>query len=44
LRLNFNQFEKQKRWRRLWEKTIEKTILRTFRAQPFSRSQGQKLP
>jgi hypothetical protein len=25
------------------EKTIEKTILRTFRAQTFSRSQGQKL-
>src|SRR5260370_37322180 len=24
------------------EKTIEKTILRTFRAQTFSRSQGQK--
>jgi hypothetical protein len=26
------------------EKTIEKTILRTFRAQTFSRSQGQSRP
>src|ERR1700694_2006065 len=25
-----------------WDKTIEKTILRTFRARTFSRSQGQR--
>jgi hypothetical protein len=36
---DFNQFEKQKRWRRLPGQDNRKTILRAFRARTFSRSQ-----
>jgi hypothetical protein len=39
-RLDFNQFEKQNAGDGCRDKTIEKTILRAFRARTFSRSQG----